>query len=209
MSIKSRLVIEFTADGTFGPLRGVTVQLKYAFLLFLTCMALPVSGWSQDVSGYIVNAGDQLSISVWREEDLTGTVLVAPDGRCSFPLVGEVMAKGRTVSEIKEEITLRLSQYISDPVVTVSLQDISGNQIYVMGQVNRPGPYVMNPYLDVMQALSVAGGTTAFADLNSIIILRRTSAGQRAIRFRYNEVVRGQDLEQNIRLQSGDVVVVP
>ena len=93
--------------------------------------------------------------------------------------------------------------------MTVALADISGNVIYVMGQVNKPGVYVMNPTLDVMQALSVAGGTTPFADLKSIRILRRNEAGQKALEFRYDEVIRGRNLQQNILLQSGDLLVVP
>ena len=162
-----------------------------------------------DEDHYRVNSGDRLAISVWQDEGLTREVLVAPDGNCAFPLVGEFDAKGRTLSEIRNELSQRLARFIPDPVVTVALADISGNVIYVMGQVNKPGVYVMNPTLDVMQALSVAGGTTPFADLKSIRILRRNEAGQKALEFRYDEVIRGRNLQQNILLQSGDLLVVP
>jgi polysaccharide export outer membrane protein len=162
-----------------------------------------------DKDHYRVNSGDSLFVSVWQDEGLTREVLVAPDGNCTFPLVGEFGAKGRTLSEIRSELSQRLARFIPDAVVTVALADISGNKIYVMGQVNSPGVYVMNPSLDVMQALSMAGGTTPFADLKSIRILRRDEAGQRALRFRYDEVIRGRNLEQNILLQSGDLLVVP
>ena len=158
---------------------------------------------------YRVNSGDRLSISVWRDEELTGEVLVAPDGNCTFPLVGQFAARGRTLLEIKEELSRRMARFVPDPVVTVSLAAISGNIIYVMGHVRSPGQFVMNPSLDVMQALSVAGGTTPFADLKSIRILRRTEEGQTALRFRYDEVIQGRNLEQNILLRSGDLVVVP
>jgi polysaccharide export outer membrane protein len=89
------------------------------------------------------------------------------------------------------------------------VQEIKGNKVYVIGQVNRPGEFIMNPTVDVMQALSMAGGTTPFAALGDIVVLRRTAAGKQSIPFRYNDVVRGRRMDQNIDLQSGDVVVVP
>lgn len=159
--------------------------------------------------GYTVKAGDMLSISVWKEPDLQRDALVRPDGAFSFPLVGEVDARGRTVADLTKLVTQRLGKYISDPVVTVSVQEIRGNKVYVIGQVNKPGEFIVNPSVDVMQALSMAGGTTPFASLGDIVILRRTATGKTAMPFRYNDVVRGRKLEQNIDLQAGDVVVVP
>ncbi len=158
---------------------------------------------------YTINAGDMLEISVWKEPDLQRVVLIRPDGAFSFPLAGEVHAEGRSVSEIAAEVTDRLETFIPDLVVTVTVAEIGGNKIFVIGQVNRPGEFVVNPRVDVMQALSIAGGTTAFAALNDIRILRRTAGKQRAIRFRYGDVEKGQNLDQNILLEVGDVVVVP
>jgi polysaccharide export outer membrane protein len=94
-------------------------------------------------------------------------------------------------------------------VVTISVSQVLGNKIYVIGQVNKPGDFVVNPQVDVMQALSMAGGLTAFADTNDIKILRRTGERQTAISFKYNDVLKGKDLSQNIVLQSGDIVAVP
>lgn len=162
----------------------------------------------QDVA-YTVKPGDVLSISVWKEPDLQGPVLVRPDGSFSFPLVGEVNARGKSVAELNKIVSDRLAKYIADAVVTVSVQEIKGNKVYVIGQVNRPGEFIVNPSVDVMQALSMAGGTTAFAALNDITILRRTGSVQTALPFRYTDVIQGKRLEQNIELQSGDVVVVP
>ena len=161
---------------------------------------------------YTVKPGDILSIAVWKEPDLTSPttgVLVGPDGTFSFPLVGQVDARGKGVLELQNLITTRLRKFMSDPVVTVSLQDIKGNVVYVIGQVTKPGNFVVNPDVNVMQALSMAGGTTAFASLNSIIVLRSTATGQIAIPFHYNDVAHGKDLQQNLQLQAGDVVVVP
>lgn len=158
---------------------------------------------------YEVQPGDLLLISVWKEPDLQQEVLVRPDGAFSFPLVGEINGLHRTIEELRVELSTKLSRYIPDLVVTVSILEINGNKIYIMGQVNQPGEFVVNPRVDVMQALAMAGGTTPFADLNDIKILRRSGETQTVLDFRYNNVARGRDLEQNIVLQSGDIVVVP
>ena len=162
-----------------------------------------------DEAGYLIKPGDVLGISVWGEAELQGTALVTPDGKFSFPLVGHLNARGKTAEQVQLIVRERLLTYLSDPVVTVSLQEINGNTIYVLGQVNNPGEFVMRHGVDVMQALSMAGGTTAFASLNDILILRRRATDQVALPFRYSDVIRGRRLEQNIKLQSGDVVVVP
>jgi len=159
---------------------------------------------------YTVKAGDILGIAVWKEPDLTSNaVLVRPDGTFSFPLVGQVDARGKGVAELQNLVAERLRKYISDPVVTISVQEVKGNKVYVIGQVTKPGEFIVNPSVNVMQALSMAGGTTAFASLNNIIILRRTTGGQVALPFHYNDVIHGRDLQQNVELQAGDVVVVP
>jgi polysaccharide export outer membrane protein len=162
-----------------------------------------------DLEGYAIKPGDLLDIAVWGEPELLGQVLVAPDGSFAFPLVGHVDARGRTAAELQQTVTERLGAYISAPVVTVSIAQINGNKIYVIGQVNGPGEFVMNPAVDVLQALSMAGGTTPFAALDDIRVLRRSASGQTALPFRYSDVIRGRNLEQNIQLQAGDVVVVP
>jgi polysaccharide biosynthesis/export protein len=187
-----------------------TVLLTFLGLAF----AMP-AGFAQEPAApgrqaYLINAGDTLEISVWQEPDLQREVLVRPDGAISFPLAGELRAEGRTVAQIREELQGRLTRYIPDLVMTVTVTDVSGNRIFVIGQVTNPGVFVMNPDLDVMQALSLAGGTTPFASLGNIRILRRDGAGQRtALPFDFTAVSRGRSLDQNIVLQSGDVVVVP
>jgi len=159
---------------------------------------------------YLVQPGDTLAIAVWKEPDLNGAaVLVRPDGTFSFPLVGQGDARGKSVADLQLIVTERLKKYISDPVVTVSVAEIKGNKVYVIGQVTKPGEFIVNPRVDVMQALSMAAGTTPFASLNNIIILRRTGGTQTALPFHYGDVAKGKDLQQNIELQSGDIVVVP
>jgi polysaccharide biosynthesis/export protein len=179
----------------------------------MACCVVMALAWATNVlaqdANYTVKPGDLLSVSVWKEPDLQRPALVRPDGSFSFPLVGEVDAKGKTVADLNKTVSQRLSKFISDPVVTISIQEIKGNKVYVIGQVNKPGEFIMNPTVDVMQALSMAGGTTPFAALSDIVILRRTPTGKQALPFRYNDLVKGKRLDQNIDLQSGDVVVVP
>jgi len=158
---------------------------------------------------YKIQPGDILEISVWKEESLLRQVLVRPDGGLSFPLVGNVQAAGHSVEDLQVEVTKRLTKYIPDPVVTVSTQQLSGNKVYVIGKVARSGEFVANRYMDVVQALSVAGGMTPYAAANKIKVLRRENGKLTSIPFRYGDIEKGEDLEQNIILQSGDVVLVP
>jgi len=193
--------------------RFLAVKSATAYVLGLTLLLHSTAGVSQDVAegppGYLVQPGDILQISVWKEEELNQTVLVRPDGGFSFPLAGDVSAVGREVDELREELVSKLSRYIPNLVVTVAVTEINGNKIYVIGQVPRPGEFVVNPRVDVVQALSMAGGTTAFANLSEIFIIRRVNDEQVTLQFNFTDVLRGRGLEQNILLQSGDVVVVP
>jgi polysaccharide biosynthesis/export protein len=161
------------------------------------------------VGRYEVQPSDRLQVSVWKEPELTQEVIVRPDGAFSFPLVGEVNAVGKTVEELRRELVQQLSRIIPDVVVTVSVLEIRGNKIYVIGQVNQPGEFIVNPRVDVMQALSLAGGTTAFASPSEIFVLRRDAGQQQRLPFNFDAVLRGRLLEQNVLLRSGDVVVVP
>ena len=158
---------------------------------------------------YLVQAGDTLQVSVWKEPELTGEVLVRPDGALSFPLAGEVEAAGHTVEDIRKVLQSRFTKYIPDPVVTVVVKKAEGSRIFVVGKVNRPGDFQLIRPIDVMQALSLAGGATPYADVNGIRILRREAGQQQVFHFRYDDVRRGKDLSQNILLRSGDTVVVP
>lgn len=160
-------------------------------------------------ASYKILPGDVLQVSVWKEPDLQLELLVRPDGAITFPLAGEISSHNKSVTDLQAELTARLARFITDPVVTVSVRAVLGNKVYVIGQVNRPGEFVVNPQVDVLQALSMAGGTTPFADVDNIRILRRTNSVQTALSFNYKDVIRGRHLEQNVMLQSGDVVVVP
>lgn len=190
------------------------MQISALRLLGFICSLIVVLGsnsaFSSDNGGYLVQPGDVLQISVWKEQDLQAEVAVRPDGYLSFPLVGEIIAGNRSVETIQHELKSRLKKYIADAVVTVVVSQSLGNKIFVIGQVNKPGEFIVNRPVDVLQALSMAGGMTPFARRDRIRILRREVSGeQTGIEFKYSEVEKGQELHQNIVLKSGDTVVVP
>ncbi len=160
-------------------------------------------------SSYTVQPGDVLSVSVWKEPELSGDVTVHPDGMFSIALIGTIQASNRTIEAIQHDAIKNLSKYIPDPVVTIGLRTSVGKQVYVLGQVNTPGVFTVSKPTDVMQALSLAQGMTSYAAANKIRILRRTNGKQVAIDFRYGDIEKGKNLEQNIILQDGDTVVVP
>ncbi|MDP6436358.1 MAG: polysaccharide biosynthesis/export family protein [Gammaproteobacteria bacterium] len=184
----------------------------------ISCLGLLlVSGWAvaadepdlSIVDDYKVNAGDIIYVSVWKEEGMEGEVLIRPDGKFSFPLAGDIMAKGQSIEDIRRILTERLSRYIPELVVSVAILQVAGNKVFVIGQVNRPGEILVNPQIDILQALSIAGGTTPFAEVEDIKVLRRTDQGLITIPFSYGDIEKGKNLEQNIMLKAGDVVVVP
>lgn len=169
-----------------------------------------ITSEAQEASAdYQIKPGDTLIVSVWKEPDLTMEVLVRPDGKFSFPLAGDVDAKGKAVEEVRKDLISKIESYIPDVAATVMVKSIEGNKAYVVGKVQRPGPILMTDETNVMQALSIAGGTVQFADLKDIVILRGQGSTQSAIPFNYDQVGDGKSLEQNIVLQPGDVVVVP
>lgn len=187
--------------------------LAYTFMTLCVWAggAIIVKDVKADEAVYTLQPGDHLSISVWKEPEVTREdVPIHPDGTLSLPLVGQVNAGGMTVRELQSLLTKRISRFIPEPALTVGIVETSGNKIYVIGKVDRPGEYVVTRPIDVMHALSMAGGMTEYASENKVRIIRRNSSGeQTAIRFRYKEVADGTSLEQNILLKAGDTVVVP
>jgi polysaccharide export outer membrane protein len=172
-----------------------------------TTDALPESDGSG--AGYLLQPGDDLQVAVWKETDLTMEIVIRPDGGISFPLAGDMHAAGHTVVELTTMLEKRIRKLEPDAVVTVVVKAAAGNRVYVIGKVAKPGDFALNRPIDVMQALSLAGGATPFADTNDIRVLRRTGERESSINFRYHDVERGRHLEQNILLKSGDTVVVP
>jgi len=179
--------------------------------IFFGCILL-LSNQASVLAGsvYRLNPGDKLEITVWQEENLKQEVVVLPDGTISFPLVGHVPAAGKTTEDLVRLLQERLDKFIPDSEINVRLLAAEGNLVYVTGEVAHPGQFIMKGPMDVMQALSMAGGLTAFAKKNSIIVLRRQADGQtRSFPFEYGDVEDGENIESNILLQSGDTIVAP
>ena len=180
---------------------------RKALLSAFILLVAPAAVLAQE-PGYQLNPGDVLIISVWKEQDLQREVLVLPDGNISFPLAGHLAAAGRTSLELQNDLTQRLQKYIPDAVVTVAVKEPVGNKVYVLGAVNKPGEFLVTRPITVMQALSLAGGLTPFGSENHISIIRHEGNKEIAIPFEYADVKDGSNLESNIVLKSGDVVVV-
>lgn len=190
------------------------IPAKYLFVLtLLVCSGVAVAAAAQDEppqeSHYQIQSGDILDISVWQEPDMHREVVVDPDGAFSYPIAGNVITRGKSVEAVRRELTRKLAKDLPDASVTVAVKQLLGNKIYVIGKVNRPGEFQLNRYVDVMQALSMAGGGTPYADLGNIEILRRVGGKQISIPFDYGQVEHGRHLEQNQFLKSGDTIVVP
>ena len=182
--------------------------LILVFLSSSLVLAAP-SKTTASIPVYKIGPGDVLTVSVWKEEGLEQEILIRPDGGMSFPLAGDIHAGGKTVAQLQNILANKIKQYIPDPVVTVSVRKIENNKIFVVGKVIRSGEYIGSSYIDVMQALAMAGGLNAYASSNNIKILRRVNGHIKSMPFEYDEVAGGYKLKQNIILQSGDVVVVP
>jgi polysaccharide export outer membrane protein len=188
------------------------LSLMFSFcLLMFTVIPVQAAEDSPLLTGepYLIGAGDVLDISVWKDEAQTKTVVVLPDGTISFPLIGQLMAEGKTVSQLKEEIKQKVSQFVPDPVVTVIVHQVNSMLIYVIGKVNNPGRFLLSTNVNVLQALTMAGGLNPFAKREKITIMREEWGDTSIFKFNYDEVADGENLQQNIRLRRGDVVVVP
>ncbi|MEQ1560000.1 MAG: polysaccharide biosynthesis/export family protein [Methyloglobulus sp.] len=188
----------FNTDGS------MLTKLLLILAFFAGCQAAYA-----ETEKYLINPGDILEISVWNEDALKREVTVLPDGSIGFPLTGSLQAAGRSVEELKKELTTKLTEYIAEPVVNVVIKSAGGNVVYVTGQVKLPGKFIMTEPMNVMQILSLAGGLTPFAKGDDIVILRKNSKGAESIKFEYSDLENGNGLNQNHILKSGDVVVVP
>jgi polysaccharide export outer membrane protein len=184
-------------------------------LLALACLLLSAASPAlaqepaQEVPLYVIEPNDLLEVFVWKEPDLSRTVLVRPDGRISFPLIQDLQASGLTPAELKGKVEELLKEFIAAPNVTVIVSAIQHYRIYVTGKVNSPSSFMVEKPITVLQALSLAGGFAEFADEGDIKIVRMYGNEYVYLDFNYKDVIKGKNTQQNIVLRSGDVVVVP
>jgi polysaccharide export outer membrane protein len=188
----------------FGLVIGCTSVSKEA----LNEVAKPVS------KEFLLGPEDVLEVTVWRNQDLSRTVVVRPDGKISLPLVGDVQASGLSASQVAEKIAARLTEFKENPNVSVSVREVNSYFVYVLGEVQRPGKYPIKSYATVLQGVSLAGGFTNFAAKNRMAVLRtvtKSSGDQHQVRIPvpYDELVSGRGEIENFILKSGDTIVVP
>lgn len=158
---------------------------------------------------YFVAPGDVLKILIWKEPELSTEAFVRLDGRITVPLLGDLMAAGRTPDDLASEIQTKLGRFLEVPQVTLSVSQAISARFYVLGEVAHPGAFPLPSRISVVQALALAGGFREFAKKESIRILRHRGGEQTAIPFNYKEVEAGLRLEQNIFLEAGDTILVP
>ena len=158
---------------------------------------------------YVIGPDDVLGIVFWRDADMSGDVTVRPDGNITLPLIRDIKAAGLRPDELREAITKAASKLIEDPNVTVVVRQINSRNVFITGNVARPGPYPVSGQMTVLQLIAVSGGLTEFANGKKISIMRVDAGKTSTIRFNYNEVTDGKKLEQNVVLKPGDTVVVP
>jgi polysaccharide export outer membrane protein len=166
-------------------------------------------GAQPEGSEFRLGPGDVLEVSVWKDEALSRQVVVRPDGKISFPLIGDVIAQGQTVEALRQAVEDKIKGYVPDAPVTVIVMQVGSPKVYVVGKVAKPGLYVMGETMRVMQALAMAGGMTLFAKKDEILILRKENGHQKGFKFNFDKVAEGKDLEQNIFLKPGDTIVIP
>jgi polysaccharide export outer membrane protein len=158
---------------------------------------------------YVVGEGDALHIDVWQEPEVSQNVVVRPDGKVSLPLVNEIKVSGMTPLEIQGLVAEKLRTFVNQPKVTVTVMEVHSRKAFITGEVAHPGEYPLNTQVTVLQLIAQAGGFTPFAKTENIMILRVSDGKEQRLKFKYKEVLRGKNTDQNIALEPGDTVVVP
>ena len=213
----------------------ITAGRTVAGLLICLLWLWPADAWSEPTAGqsagtgpdtlvkateksplivtpdYIIGPEDVLEITVWKNQDLSKVVAVRPDGRISLPLIGEVTAVGKTPVQVTEDISLKLKEYKENPQVSIVLKEVNSYAIFVLGEVAKPGKYPLKTKTTLLQGISIAGGFTAMAARNKLVVLRFgvNGGGQERVKASYDDIVLRDGSLQNIELKPGDTVVVP
>lgn len=159
--------------------------------------------------GYVIGPDDVLTIVFWREKDLSTDAVVRPDGHISLPLLNDVPAAGSTPGELRERIVTEAQRFVEDPSVTVVVKEIKSRKVFITGEVEKPGAYLLTAPTTVLQLISMAGGLREFADSGKIVVMRTVKGTPTMLKFHYGWVLQGKNLRQNIELKPGDTVVVP
>ena len=163
--------------------------------------------------GYIIGPDDVLSVVFWKDKDLSGDVVVRPDGRISLPLVNDIQASGLTVGQLREDVATAATKFIESPTVTVIVRQINSRKVFITGQVAKPGAYALGDHMTVIQLIALAGGLTEYADKDNIVVIRNSDrkpdGTPSTYRLNYNDVTKRKKVSQDIELKTGDTIIVP
>ncbi len=169
----------------------------------------PAAGVTAAPADYVIGADDVLTVSFWRDKDMSGDVVVRPDGKITLPLLNDLDAAGLTPEQLRVKVSEAASRYIEEPAATVTVKQINSRKVYITGEVGRPGPYPLTVPTTVLQLISLAGGLSPFAKKDEIVVIRNEAGKQLTFPFDYSAVTKRKKLNQNIVLKPGDSVLVP
>lgn len=200
-------LLGIAAGGFSSQLEGQTAKTTFNDHATAAAAAVKVQTPANE---YVIGPDDVLSVNVWKEPEISRTLPVRPDGNISLPLVGDLVASGRTPAELQNEIRQQLVTYLSDPEVAVVVQEAKSHKFNIVGEVEKPGSYVMTSPMTVLDAIALAGGLRDFARATKIYVLRVNTDGSRVrLPFNYKQVIRGNDLKADVQLEPRDTIVVP
>jgi polysaccharide export outer membrane protein len=219
MNTTSSILLEKTLLGK-NFLKKISRKNSLTLAAIVCCLCLPLAVFAQTTpaadsgakphdDSFVIGNDDVLAINVWKEPDISRSIPVRSDGKISLPLVGEVQATGMTPAKLEKEIAARLKNFISEPEVTVMVQQVNSQKFNILGQVVKPGSYVIANSPTVLDAIALAGGFRDFAKKKSIYVLRHGASGETRLPFNYKDVSQGKNMTQNIKLQPGDTIIVP
>ncbi len=170
----------------------------------------PQADLSKNFSVYLLGPEDVIQVLVWKDENLTQTVTIRPDGKIALPLIGEVQASGLTPGQLANEVRTSLEKYYTEkPEVSVIVTEINSYSVFVLGEIIHPGRQILRTDTTLLQALSIAGGFKEYADTEEILLLRREGALEKRIHVNYKDLISGRNSEENLLLRPGDTIVVP
>lgn len=202
-----------------GELSGKVLLLAFFVVMqagLVGCVTADVQykGMSTPPSEFLIGPEDVLIVTVWRNQELSKEVIVRPDGKISLPLLGDIVAAGLTAQALSKHVADGLAEFMSTPTVSVQVKEINSYHVFVVGEVAKPGKYVLKSFASVLQGISYAGGFTTFASRNNVHVLRMVKNGQGEakqvmIPVPYLDIVQGKNLEANFILRAGDVILVP
>jgi polysaccharide export outer membrane protein len=197
------------APGAAAPARGSVPAAPRAGAATPPAAAATAAAGVSTTSDYVIGPGDVLAITFWREQDLSGEVVVRPDGRISIPLLNEIEVNGLSTEQLREKLAKDAQRFVQDPTVSVVVKQINSRKVYITGQVSKPGPYPLTTSMNVLQLISTAGGLQEYADEKNIVVMRTENGKTVNFKFNYKDVMHRKKLQQNIDLKPGDTVIVP